>query len=151
MLSSKLLASMLWTSCCFKAAEAAAAVLWASCFCQAVLSSYGLKLPSACASSSLRCKGIFPSPHCKLAKLPSILPDDSSSEAVAAGPSVKAPCQAAASKACCARAALQNGRCLPRLYASSWKLSSKSRLRKLWKPLDASKLARHHPCQAPSR
>ena len=86
-----------------RTAEASAAGLWASCFCCALLSSYGLKLPSCCASSSLRCNGRLPSPHFKLGKLPSILPDASSSEADAGGPSVKAPGQAAVSEFCCAR------------------------------------------------
>ena len=60
-----------------RTAEAAASGLWARCFCFALLSSYGLKLPSCLASSSLRCNGMLPSPHCKLSKLPSILPEGS--------------------------------------------------------------------------
>ena len=47
--------------------------------------SYGEKLPSAWASRSFKCKGMSPSPLCKLDKLPSIRPEASSEWKATAG------------------------------------------------------------------
>ena len=139
-------------------AEAAAAVLWASCFCQTVLWSYGLipleaakLLAQAEASSEVECfllhTASWASSHRFVLKVPEFL------KLLVwllelllwSRPAKLQPLKLAVQEA-----ALQNERCRPRLCASSSKLSSRTRLRKLLTSLEASKLALPHPCQAPS-